>query len=133
MQSFMQVSLQSITNSAVSVDKNLLSPDIYDFINIDSGVLIHSFSGTTAQDKTFDSCFDKVFCLRVCHDLNRSTKVDVVWDQYRALEIKGSAREKRETGLLVHLLVLPQSQKPGRIFCRKLVTRKYYSHFCQKR
>ena len=133
MQSFLQVSLQAITNSAVSVDKKLLSPDIYDFINIDSGVLIHSLSGTTARDKTFNSCLEKVFSRRVCHDLNRSTTVDVVWDQYPALEIKESTREKRETGIRVHLLVLPQSQKPGRIFCCKLVTRKYYSHFCQKR
>ena len=47
----MQVFLQASTNSAVSVDKKLLSPDICDFIIIDSGVLIHSLYGTTAQAK----------------------------------------------------------------------------------
>ena len=51
MQSFMQVFLQASTNSAVSVDKKLLSPDICDFIVIESVVLIHSLHGTTAQAK----------------------------------------------------------------------------------
>jgi len=87
------------TNSAVSVDEELVAPDVYDFIIIDGGVLIHSLPGTTVQGKTFDSYFDKVFCPRVRHDLKRSTRVDVVWDQYHALTIKGGTMEKRGTGI----------------------------------
>lgn len=87
------------TSSAVSVDEELVAPDVYDFIIIDGGVLIHSLPGTTVQGKTFDSYFDKVFCPRVRHDLKRLTRVDVVWDQYRALTIKGGTREKRGTGI----------------------------------
>lgn len=91
--------LEAGTSSAISVDEELVAPDVYDFIIIDGGVLIHSLPGTTVQGKTFDSYFDKVFCPRVRHDLKRSTRVDIVWDQYRALTIKGGTREKRGTGI----------------------------------
>jgi len=90
--------LEASTRSAISVDEELLAPDVYDFIVIDGGALIHALPGTTVQGKTFDSYFDKVFCPRVLHDLRRSTRVDIVWDQYRALTIKGGTREKRGTG-----------------------------------
>jgi len=33
--------------------------------------------------------FDKIFCPRVRHDLNRSKTVYIVWDQYRAMTIRG--------------------------------------------
>ena len=74
-------------SSASSVDEELPAPDVYNFIIIDGGVLIHSLPGTTVQGNTSDSCFDKLFCPRVRHNLNRSTRVDIVWDQYRALTI----------------------------------------------
>lgn len=90
--------MESSTSSAVSVQDELLAPDVYDFIIIDGGALIHSLPSATVQGKTFDSYFDKVFCPRVRHDLNRSTRVDIVWDQYHTLTIKGNTREKRGTG-----------------------------------
>ena len=43
------------TSSTISVDGVLFAPDFYNFIIIDSGVLIHSLPGTTVQGKTFDS------------------------------------------------------------------------------
>ena len=90
--------MEASTSSAISVDEELVAPDVYDFIVIDGGILIHSLPGTTVQGKTFDSYFDKELCPRVCHDLKRSSRVDIVWDQYRALTIKGGTREKRGTG-----------------------------------
>eukprot|EP00745_Piridium_sociabile_P034704 TRINITY_DN5991_c0_g1_i13.p1 TRINITY_DN5991_c0_g1~~TRINITY_DN5991_c0_g1_i13.p1 ORF type:complete len:843 (-),score=177.10 TRINITY_DN5991_c0_g1_i13:511-3039(-) len=90
--------MEASTSCAISVDDELVAPDVYDFIVIDGGVLIHSLPGTAVQGKTFDAYFDKVFCPRVRHDLNRSTRVDIVWDDYRALTIKGGTREKRGTG-----------------------------------
>jgi hypothetical protein len=90
--------MEASTSSIISVDEELVAPDVYDFIVIDGGVLIHSLPGTTVEGKTFDSYFYKVFCPRVRHDLKRSTRVDIVWDQYRALTIKGGTREKRGTG-----------------------------------
>ena len=83
----------------ISVHEEPLAPDVYDFIFIDGGLLVHSLPGTAAQGKAFDLYFDKVFCTRVRHDLKRSTRVDIVWEQYRALAIKGGTREKRGTGI----------------------------------
>ena len=76
------------------VDEDLFAPGVYDFIIIDGGVLIHSLPGTIAQGETFDSYFDKVFCPRVHHDLKRSTRIDIVCDQYRAREAHGKNEEK---------------------------------------
>ena len=81
------------TSSAISVDEDLFAPGFYDIIIIDGGVLIHPLPGTTVQGKTFYSYFDKVFCPRVHHDLKRSTRVDIVWNQYCALRLTGGARE----------------------------------------
>ena len=90
--------LEASISSAISVDEELVAPDAYDFIVNDGGVLIHSLPGTNVEGKTFDSYCDKVFYPRVRHDLQRSARVDIVWDQYRALTIKGGTREKRGTG-----------------------------------
>ena len=90
--------MEASRSRAISVDEELVGPDVYDFIVIDGGVLIHSLPGTTVQCMNFDSYFDKVFCPRVHHDLRRSTILDLVWDQYHALTIKGATREKRGTG-----------------------------------
>ena len=81
------------------VDEELVAPDVYDFIIIDGRVLIHSLPGTIVQGKTFDSYFDKVFCPRVRHNLKLSARVNIVWDQYRSLTIKGGRRETRGTGI----------------------------------
>ena len=67
-------------------------------IVIDGGVLIHSLPGTTVEGKTFDSYFDKVSCPRVHYELEWSTRVDIIWNQYRELTIKGGTREKRGKG-----------------------------------
>ena len=91
--------LESSASSAISVDEELVAPDVYDFIVIDGGALIHSLPGTSVQGMTFESYFDKVFCARVCHDLMRASRVDIVWDQYDALTIKGETREKRGIGI----------------------------------
>jgi len=79
------------TRCAISVDEDLFEPGYYDFIIIDGGVLIHSLN-TTIQGKTFDSYFNQVFCPRVHHDLKLSTRVDIVWDQYRPLSRTGKTR-----------------------------------------
>ena len=67
-------------------------------IVIDGGVLIHSLPSTTVEGKTFDSYFDKVSCPRVHYELEWSTRVDIIWNQYRELTIKGGTREKRGKG-----------------------------------
>ena len=105
--------MEANTSSPISVDEELVAPDVYDFIIIDGGVLIHSLPGATVQGKTFDSYFDKVFCPRIDHDLKRSTRVDIVWDQYHALTIKGDTREKRGTG--IRQLIIWYCQNPRKL------------------
>jgi len=89
-------------SSAISVDEELVAQNVYDFIVSAGGALIHSLLSTSVQGMKFDSYFDMVFCPRLRHDLKRSSRVDIVWDQYRALTIKGGTiiliREKRGTG-----------------------------------
>ena len=75
-----------------------VAPNTYGFIVIDGGALIHSIPGKAIQGKTFDDYFDKIFMPRIRYDLKRSGRVDIVWDQYRELAIKGGTREKRGTG-----------------------------------
>ena len=91
--------MEASASSQICVDEDILVPNAYDFIIIDGGALIHTLPGTTVQGKNFDSYFDKVFCPRINHDLKRSTRVDIVFDQYRSLTIKGGTREKRGTGI----------------------------------
>ena len=99
------------------VDEELVAPDVYDFIIIDGGILIHSLPGTIVQGKTFDSYFDKVFCPGVHHNLKLSARINIVWDQYRSLTIKGGTREKRGTGIRQHISgILQKSQEIGRHF-----------------
>ena len=70
----------------------------YDFITIDGGMLVHSLPGTSVHGKSFDDYFSNVFCPRIHQELKRSTRVDIVWDQYRETSIRQSTREKRGTG-----------------------------------
>ena len=88
----------SVSIMEESVDEELVAPDAYDFIVIDGGTLVHSLPGTAVHSKIFDAYFEKAFCPRVHHDLKQSVRVDIVWDQYHPLTIKGATREKRGPG-----------------------------------
>ena len=90
--------MEASASTGLSADEELVAPDDYGVIVIDGGALIHSLPGTTVQGKTFDECFTKVFCPRIQHELKRAARVDIIWDQYRAMSIKATTREKRGTG-----------------------------------
>ena len=90
--------LRCVMETSAAGDEDVTAPDMYDFITIDGGMLIHSLPGTSVHGKSFDDYFSNVFCPRIHHELKRSTRVDIVWDQYRETSIKGSTREKRGTG-----------------------------------
>ncbi|CAL8254510.1 unnamed protein product [Boreogadus saida] len=47
-------------SGGISDSEETVAPDLYDFIVIVGGALIHSLPGTTVQGKTFESYFDKV-------------------------------------------------------------------------
>ena len=87
--------MEASASTGLSVDEELVAPDVYGVIVIDAGALIHSLPGTPVQGKTFAEYFTKVFCPRIQHELKRATRVDIVWDQYRSMSIKATTREKR--------------------------------------
>ena len=62
-----------------------------------------SLPGTAVQGRSFDNYFTRIFNPHIKHDLSRSARVDVIWDDYRKLSIKGSTREKRGDGTRQHV------------------------------
>ena len=125
--------MEASTSSPISVDEELVARDVYDFIIIDGGVLIHSLPGTNVQGKTFDSYFDKVFCPRVCHDLKRLTRVDIVWDQYCALMIKGVTSEKQGTGICQRISGAAKIPENWQNFLKNIDSKKELFSFLSKK
>ena len=72
-----------------------IAPKVYDFIVLDGGALIHSITGSSQKGTNFDAFYERVFFPRVLHDMNRTKRLDIVWDRYSQFSIKESAREKR--------------------------------------
>lgn len=54
--------------------------------------------GTIVQGRSFDEYFAKVVCHIIEHELKGAGRVDIVWDQYYIMTIKGATRDKRGTG-----------------------------------
>ncbi len=78
----------STATTDLSVDEELVAPDVFGVVVIDGGALIHALPGTTMQGKSFDEYFSKVFFPRILHDLKRAARVDIVWDQYRTCQLR---------------------------------------------
>ena len=57
--------------------------------------MIHSITGSSQKGTNFDAFYERVFFPRVLHDMNRTKRLDIVWDRYSQFSIKESAREKR--------------------------------------
>ena len=73
---------------------------MFDVVVNDGGALIHSLpTGTGVEGKSFGEYARIVFKPRILHDLTRAKRVDVVWDDYRQLTIKGTVRDKRGAGM----------------------------------
>src|SRR6218665_3286863 len=87
-------SKESCTSSTISFKEEPAVPDFLDLIIIYGGALIHSVPGTNVQGWSSGLYFYKFFCPRDRHELKRSTRVDIVWDQYLALTIKGGTKGK---------------------------------------
>ena len=65
--------------------------------SIDGTVLVHLLS--TASIRIFDEYADCVFLPHLVKQLEKCTRLDVLWDTYIADNIKVSAREKRVQGI----------------------------------
>ena len=90
--------LDADTTSNLSAEIGIVPPDAFQAIIIDGGALIHSLPGKQIQGNSVDDYFAKIFLSRIKHELVRSTRVDVVWDDHRDMSIKGGTREKRGSG-----------------------------------
>ena len=73
------------------------APSYFDAIAIDGSALVHLLP--TTSTKTFDDYADQVFLSYLVKQLDKCSRLDVVWDTYIADSIKASTREKRGQGI----------------------------------
>ena len=72
--------MESDGRTSFSLDEELVAPDVYEFIVIDGGSLIHSLPGIAVQGKSFDCYFNKIFYPMILQDWKWSFILDIVWD-----------------------------------------------------
>ena len=75
--------------------EQLNPPPIYDCKIFDGAAVVHALPSKTVS--TFDSYTENVFIPFILNHL-QSSKMDIVWDTYKASSIKDSTREKRGNG-----------------------------------
>ena len=85
-------------------------PTMYDCLILDGAVIVH-FLPTEAV-RIFSEHAGKVFIPYVKKQLERATRVDVVWDTYVPDSLKESTREKRGKG--IRRKVSGQTKLPGK-------------------
>ena len=81
--------LDEVTNSQ--------PPTHYDVKLVDGPAIVHSLP--TKQAKTFDEYSDVVFLPWIEHAFHNSSRVDIIWDDYRSNSLKESTRRKRGKGV----------------------------------
>jgi len=79
------------------VDNTSEPPSYFDAIAIDGSALVHLLP--TARISTFDEYADCVFLPYLVKQLEKCTRIDVVWDTYIADSIKATARDKWGHGI----------------------------------
>ena len=77
--------MESCTSSTISVEEELAVPDVLDLIIIYGGGNDTFSSWYKFQGWSFGFYFYQFFCPRDRHELKRSSRVDIIWDQYLAL------------------------------------------------
>ena len=77
----------------------------------------------TEAVRTFSEYADKVFIPYVKKQMERATRVDVVWDTYEPDSLKESTREKRGKG--IRRKVSGQTKLPGTFFVTRKTRKKY--------
>ena len=85
-------------------------PLIYDCLVLDGAVIVHLLPTETVSP--FAEYMDKVFIPYVKKQLERTTRVDVMWDTYVPDSLKESTREKRGKG--IRRKVSGQTKLPGK-------------------
>lgn len=72
-------------------------PNFFDCKVLDGAVVVHSLA--IAGAITFDDYAEQVFIPHLLYHLQHTTRLDVVWDDYRPGSLKESTREKRGRGI----------------------------------
>ena len=88
-----------------------MNPSQFDCKVLDGAAVVHFLKSDTVG--TFADYFEKIFMPFVFQQLQDVTQVDLVWDRYLAKSIKGSAREKRGSG--VRIKVSAQAKIPKKM------------------
>lgn len=106
-------------------------PISIDAMAYDGAALVHLLP--TKQVTTFDEYATSVFLPHIVRQLEKCTRVDVVWDRYISDSIKAATREKRGKG--VRMKVAGKSKVPGnwRGFLRDESNKKELFHFLTQR
>ena len=85
-------------------------PESFDLIVFDGGAFVHLLSTTSIS--TIDQYANEVIIPHILKQLQRCTRVDIVWDTYIADSIKASTREKRGKG--IRRKVAGKNKLPGK-------------------
>ena len=72
-------------------------PCVFDVMVIDGAALVHMLPVKDAT--TFDEYASNVFLPHIMQQLEKCTRLDVVWDRYISNSLKAATREKRGKGI----------------------------------
>ena len=125
--------VESSECTGLSIDEELIAPDVYEFIIIDGGSLIHSLPCSAVQGKSFDGYFNKILYLLILHYWKWSIIIDIVWNQYRTMTIKRAIKENKEREFNNVYLVQQKFQETSITFWHTPTMRNNYSHSYQQR
>lgn len=76
---------------------------------LDGAVIINLVRPTDTM-KTFHDYIESGFIPYIHRQLNRSKRIDIIWDTYEQNSLKSYARQKRGTG--IHIKVTPKTTLP---------------------
>nr|KAG5708605.1 hypothetical protein BaRGS_033026 [Batillaria attramentaria] len=99
---------EDVLDDAVLVPVSICSPDV-DAKVLDGAAIVQMLSPKFA--KNFQQYVDLIFLPYIQRQFETTSRVDIVWDVYKADSLKASARERRGCGF--KRMVVPSAQLPG--------------------
>ena len=83
---------------------------------LDGAAIVHMLNPGTA--KTFQDYVDMVFTPYISSQLDKTNRVDVIWDMYKPDSLKGTARDERGKGVRRHIFPTTAIPKNWKDFLR---------------
>ena len=93
----LRLTTKSDLMSLLPMEDQCEPPNLFDAMTIDGAALVNLLP--TASINTFDKYADSVFLPYLTKQLEKCSRLDMVWDTYIADSIKASTREKRGQGI----------------------------------